>query len=351
MENKFVSIIIPVYDCKNYMLNRCLKSILNQKYKNIEILIIENGPQKLSEKIIREFNDNRIIYYYIPKADVSNARNYGLKKIKGEYVFFVDIDDTITNNAIEELVNTIENKNCDAILFNYNKLINNSIQKNNFEYEEGIVYNDKIMNVVIPDLISTNLWGSIWRVFYKVSLIKDNKIKFKQDIKVAEDLLFNIEIFSKINSIYLLNKEFYNYHINAESTLNRYKKNNIKNNMLFQKELQNLVKKIGCNKKYSKCITYNKVVMYTTSISNAVRNKKINNILKEIKKIEEIFKEDKCNYKNLKIKRYKKFTLFLLKIRATYILGIIYYIKEKIRLLKTKRKGVRYEKNRDNNFS
>ena len=91
--------------------------------------------------------------------------------------------------------------------------------------------------------------------------------------------------------------------------------------------------------------------MYTTSISNAVRNKKINNILKEIKKIEEIFKEDKCNYKNLKIKRYKKFTLFLLKIRATYILGIIYYIKEKIRLLKTKRKGVRYEKNRDNNFS
>ena len=340
MNNNIVSIIIPIYNCNLYFFDRCLRNVLNQKYKNIEILIIENGKKLLSTQIISKYNDQRIKYYYIEKADVSNARNFGIEKAKGKYIYFIDADDTVFENTIKDLIEILENKNCDIILFNYNKVINNSICKNSFEYNEGLVSHDRIVNCIIPDLINTRLWGSVWRVIYNANIIKKYNIKFKENIKVAEDLLFNIEVFSKANSIFLLNKEYYNYYVNAYSTLNKYKKDNIINNINFQIALKNVVKKIGYNEEYKEYISYNKVVMYTTSISNAVRNKNIKNSLEEIKKIEELFKEDDLSYKELKLNIYIKFTLFLIKNKATYILYSIYYIKEKLRLLKVN-KGVK----------
>ena len=334
MNNKIVSIIIPIYNCNLYFFDRCLRSVLNQKYRNIEILIIENGKKLLSTQIINKYNDQRIKYYYIEKADVSNARNFGIEKAKGKYIYFIDADDTVFENTIKDLVEILENNNCDIILFNYNKVINNSICKNNFEYDEGIVSHDKIINCIIPDLINTRLWGSVWRVIYNANIIKKYNIKFRESIRVAEDLLFNIEVFSKANSIFLINKEYYNYYINVNSTLNKYKKDNISNNINFQIALKDVVKKIGFNEKYKEYISYNKVVMYTTSISNAVRNKNIKNSLEEIKKIEELFKNDDLSYKKLKLNISIKFTLFLIKNKATYILYSIYFIKEKLRLLK-----------------
>ena len=109
-ESKLVSVIIPVYNVERY-LKKCIDSILNQTYKNLEIILVDDGSTDCSSKICDEYakNDTRILVIHKANGGQSEARNIGISESKGEYIFFVDSDDYIEYNAIETMLEIAEN--------------------------------------------------------------------------------------------------------------------------------------------------------------------------------------------------------------------------------------------------
>ena len=115
-----ISIIVPVYNSEEY-LKQCIDSILRQTYKNIEIILVNDGSQDKSEDICREYLDcdNRVVYVKQSNNGVSSARNQGIKKASGKYIAFVDSDDCLTEDAIEILYTAQTKCNADLVIAAY----------------------------------------------------------------------------------------------------------------------------------------------------------------------------------------------------------------------------------------
>ena len=115
-----VSIIVPVYNNEEF-LDKCLKSIINQTYKNLEIILINDGSKDNSLKIMKDYaiKDTRIIIIDKKNEGVSKARNDGIKKATGQYITFVDSDDYIDLTQIEEMYNAIKKNKVDVVRSNY----------------------------------------------------------------------------------------------------------------------------------------------------------------------------------------------------------------------------------------
>ena len=129
MEEK-VSIIIPIYNAEKYI-KRCIDTIINQTYKNIEIIIKNDGSTDNSINLINKYKnkDNRIIVINQKNAGVSVARNNGIKKRDGTYVMFVDIDDWIELTMVEEMVKIIKEQEVDIVRCNFFRNYEDNTQK------------------------------------------------------------------------------------------------------------------------------------------------------------------------------------------------------------------------------
>lgn len=326
-----VSVIIPFLNAEKYI-EKCVNSVITQTYENLEILLIDNGSRDNSIEAVKRIKDNRIRLLILEEPGVSKARNYGINEATGEYIFFIDSDDFIERNCIEKLVLTIKKQQCDVVMFNYKRVL----EKDNVVIEtlpwKNMLFDKKdIYEKMIPKLISTEIWGSVWRMFFCSNVIQKNKIRFKEDIKIAEDLLFNIELLTKINNIFLLEEVLYNYVVSTNSTLNRYKKDNLEQNRIFHYELVNLLKRENIFDENLDEYKKNKIVMYTTSVSNAVRNKRYKEKKEEVRKIINMYNNDELQYNDVNVGILIKITLFLIKKKMSLILIFLYTIKEKVR--------------------
>ena len=338
MENRLVSVIIPVHNSEK-TIYKCVESVLKQTYGNLEILIIFNDSTDESKRIVNKFKDNRIKIFNEKKANVSKARNIGIDESNGKYIMFVDADDYLEINAINDLIE-IEKKNndlYDIIVFNYYKCLKNKKVEEKINYQVKELDKQIISEKFIPDLIATNIWGSVWRLFIKNKCIKD-KIRFKENVSIAEDLLFNIELFNDVEKIYLFEKCLYNYLVSSCSTLNKYKTNNMQINQEFHKELIKILKKERIYDSNIYSYKKNRIVMYTSSISNAVRNRKFFDAIKEIKNIISIYNNDEFDYNDVEMNLLIKFTFMLLDNCNYYLLYFFYKIKEILRYKKCRRK-------------
>lgn len=127
--NYKVSIIVPIYNVQKYIY-KCIDSILSQTYKNLEIILVDDGSPDNCGKICDEYasKDNRIIVVHTKNGGLSAARNVGLNKSTGNFIIFVDSDDYLENSAIEDCLNYIKTNNCDILIFNwYNVYLNNQL--------------------------------------------------------------------------------------------------------------------------------------------------------------------------------------------------------------------------------
>lgn len=333
MEKELISIIMPVYNNENTV-SETIESVLSQEYKNLELIIVDNGSTDKSKEIIKMKSDKRIKLYELDEPNVSNARNFGISKSTGQYIMFIDADDTLELNALYILINIFKKYNPNAIIFDYYKCLKNTKEKQQLPYSSEIKNKNFIMNRIIPDLISTKVWGSVWRLIVNKSILDNNNLKFNENVKVAEDLLFNIELFCCLDNVYILNECLYNYNVNYNSTLNKYKSNNLIINDFFQKELKAILQKMHIYEANIQYYKLNRIVMYTSSISNAVRNKKIIDMYKEIKTIAKIFEEDNLDYNQTKAKCLIRVTLKMLQYKNIIVLMLLYKIKEIFRLKK-----------------
>jgi len=211
-----VSVIIPVYNVEKY-LNKCIKSILEQTYSNLEIIIINDGSTDNSLDIIKSnmVEDERIFLIDIENAGVSNARNLGLKKARGKYVVFVDSDDWVEKDYIDLLVHFTEKNSCQLAVSNFDN--NEDDQNREINYDIKTITGKKEL---YHHLLSVyNFSGFLWNKIFIMDIIKKNKISFNNKLHINEDLVFLCDYFQYCDRAIFINKRLYNYIIRKNSAL------------------------------------------------------------------------------------------------------------------------------------
>lgn len=216
--NELVSIIVPIYNSEKYI-GKCIDSIINQTYKNIEILLINDGSLDNTLNIARSFKDKRIIIIDKENTGVSDTRNVGIKEAQGDYIAFVDSDDWIDKNYIYWLLSDMKNNNSDIVISGFNKIKDNSTTHKVLNHKIIDMCN-KINNTkILYELLYSYNGAAMWSKLYKTNIIKDLTMK---KIKIGEDMLFNIECFQNCRNICISSYCGYNYYINESSVTNKY---------------------------------------------------------------------------------------------------------------------------------
>lgn len=185
-----VSVIVPVYNPGEHF-EKCVESIIGQTYSNLEIILVDDGSTDGSEKLCDEFakKDSRINVIHQPNGGVSNARNNGLKKCKGDYVCFVDSDDYIENNMISIAVSHIFEEGCQLVTFGYTKELPNGKIKDITMPHITERANYKVFDDYVCRGYSLHVWNKLIK--------KDIIIKyFNENYKTCEDMLFSSQFYN-----------------------------------------------------------------------------------------------------------------------------------------------------------
>ncbi len=321
VENPLISIIVPVYNVEKY-LRQCLETLINQTYKNIEIICINNGSTDKSSEILVEFTqkDSRVKIITQEKSGVSTARNSGLKIASGDYIMFVDSDDWTEIDACEKLVSEAQLTGTDVVLFSHYDVFPNSknlydISKNcKKSYYKFDNIDDYIKNIIYAP-------GILCDKFYRKDFIKN--ITFISGLAQAEDMLFWFEVLYNKPAISVLNKPLYNYrNISASSILNTFessiKKYDKTYELLKQSNLFKNASKEGQMYLTDKCMNYFCWMWVKHKNKRDIIFAEIQKYLKEYDNFDKISVKNLTNYKKLQkiIKSYKnrKFNEFVGKI-------------------------------------
>lgn len=203
MDNPKISVIVPVYNVEQYLL-RCINSILAQTFTDFELLLIDDGSTDNSGRICDEYakKDNRIRVFHKENGGVSSARNVGLANAQGGWLWFVDSDDYLEQNALDIVI--LHLKYNDAEIYEYSFKRGDRVIHILNKREKNIVGNDAIMRFFL-DTPKFHLWNKIIRK----DVIKDTF--FQSNISIGEDFLFLLVIFNRINTYKYVDQVIYNY--------------------------------------------------------------------------------------------------------------------------------------------
>ncbi len=284
MTKDLISIIVPFYNVEKYA-SKCIKSVINQTYKNIEIILIDDGSPDNCGKICDEYakKDKRIKVIHKKNGGLSDARNTGLKIAKGKYIGFVDSDDYIANDMYEYLYKLIKDNNADISMCSVHEFFENDTIEIKESNEEEIVYSkeDAIKELLLDKKIRSHSWNKL----YKKELFSNIEYPFG---KKMEDIAVTYKLFLKSNKIVYGNqiKYFYLQRSNGimlskntnmwidyyELSIERYNEiNKIYPNMLENKyNILNLISYLYVvdNKKFQKYLKNNKVYKVFNKIYN-----------------------------------------------------------------------------------
>lgn len=242
---KLVSVVVPVYKAQEY-LQRCLESIVNQTYKNLEIILVDDGSPDLCPQMCDSWalNDSRIKVVHKENAGAGEARNTGLDVVSGEYVLFVDSDDYIDRKTVEMCVEAAESKKAQAVLFSVCNVHSDASKKPAVVMQSEKLFDGaELTEDLLPSLFVHTLgYGvSVWGKLFCTDIIKKNNLRFLSEREYySEDALFVLEYFSKIQSAYALNQHLYYYFENNNSLSRMYKEdreNRIDNYLLKSIEI------------------------------------------------------------------------------------------------------------------
>lgn len=201
-----VSVIIPVYNVKEY-LKRCVNSVLNQSYKSLQIILVDDGSTDGSGIICDEFKnqDSRVKVIHKTNGGLSDARNVGTDSANGDFVFYLDSDDYLENDAIESLVNIQEQYNCDIVLSNYYYTYEDHEDIAKCEFDEiTILENKDAMEALVTGKIQNFAWGKL--INREIAL----RCKFPYG-KLFEDVFWFHNVLNECSSVIILNTAIVHY--------------------------------------------------------------------------------------------------------------------------------------------
>ncbi len=206
-----VSIIVPVYGVENYIV-KCIDSIVRQTYKNLEIIIINDGTKDNSIKLIEDnFNDKRIKIFNQKNSGQAVARNFGITKATGKYIMFIDSDDFVDTNMIKDMVDTMEEEKTDLVICDYYKLS----EDNTKEHISIIPHYNKVNQKCSV----TSMPGPVCKLFKKEIFTKYN-IKFLENKCFEDNAIMPFACAVSTNFSYI-KKPYYYYLQRVGSSLNK----------------------------------------------------------------------------------------------------------------------------------
>ena len=219
MEQSRVDVIIPVYNAADY-LERCLESVVNQTYKNIRILIINDGSIDKSADIIWEYakKDDRCEVIEQENKGIGGTRNVGLSNLKSEYFMFLDSDDEIALNYIEVLINKMKQYNADVGIAS---MIDGKISLLDSVSEELIIIQKNRKAFYEHYVIKNRLYYGVPNKMFRTNTI--NSMYFEENCNFGEDLLFMLKYYMRIDSIVIEKEAKYYYHVDNQESLTRKK--------------------------------------------------------------------------------------------------------------------------------
>ena len=196
-KNQLVSLIVPVYNARDY-LDTCVDSLLHQTYADIQVILVDDGSTDGSADLCDVWADRdaRVMAVHQTNGGVSTARNTGLDAATGEWLEFVDADDWLEKETVEELLGLVHDRHAQMAIFNYRSVpadaasISVRAQEPDYRIPSGILSRKDALDCI---LAYSGVKGYVWNKFFSRALIKQEKLRFDSQISMCEDLLFNVE--------------------------------------------------------------------------------------------------------------------------------------------------------------
>ena len=274
---KKISIIVPCYNADKWI-TETLDSLLAQTYKDIEIIVVDDGSTDKSLEIVCDYiqKDNRIRLIQQVNAGVSAARNNGVENATGEYIAFCDADDYLNNEAYEQMIDTLEQNDADIVFCEFERFWPNGKKQKTIETSFVDLCNNPQAifpfwsstpsNTVDNCLYTKDIHGSCWRSVFKRQLILENNLRFNVNLKFAEDQIFVLKYLSQCKKIGYISNHFVHYRGHTKPWVYR---NMYDNHMeLLKEQLEILqVNRYYSDKQkkqiagYLKCTTYFSIIL------------------------------------------------------------------------------------------
>lgn len=244
-----IDIIIPVYNTPIDDLKRCLSSIERQTFKDYKVYIIDDGSLDDVRSFLDEYvrDKDEVIVKHVVNGGVSRARNIGIDSSSAEYLTFVDSDDTLEENFLEEAFSLIKDNDLDSVIGGYNEVKNGEVVKVRKCDDGFYIYDKSNLDLVMDKLLSGKLrednkkigslpTGRIYTRLYKRSVLGD--LRFNSSLGMSEDTLFMIDFMDRVKQIGLSSSIWYNYYINDYSISRRKVSDKVINDhMMFIEEV------------------------------------------------------------------------------------------------------------------
>ena len=216
MDNKLISIVVPVYNVENY-LERCINSLINQTYKNIQIILVDDGSNDNSPSICDYYKSiyKNIVVIHKENGGLSDARNKGIDVARGEYITFVDSDDYVELDYIEYMYNLIEKDLTEIAICGYIVHFDNQLKKLKDYYNSSKMDTEKVLKRI---LYSNKIEVSAWAKLYKTSLFKN--VRYPKG-KLFEDIGTTYKLLEKCKVISVGLSPKYHYIMRKDSIVNK----------------------------------------------------------------------------------------------------------------------------------
>lgn len=247
-----ISVIVPVYKAEKYI-DKCIQDILAQTFKNFELLLVLDGSFDKSEEICDRWalQDSRINVIKEQHAGVAHARQVGLDNAKGEYILFIDADDTVSPTILEEMYNVAKEQDADVVVSDFTELTN-----------EGDTYRSQKPTTlkglsILEDILNGKLYGALWNKLIRTETIRKTQAHFTEALTMREDLVFLSELLPHVDKVAYIPKAFYGYERRNVSSLT----NNYLNESLDY---------------YRQEVLWNSLILQNQYISESSRNKILN---------------------------------------------------------------------------
>jgi glycosyltransferase involved in cell wall biosynthesis len=216
MENKLVSVIVPVYNVEEYLV-KSVDSILNQTYENLEIILVDDGSTDMSGAMCDSFKeqDGRIKVIHKKNGGLSDARNAGLEIATGDYIGYVDSDDWAEPDMFELMVTNCEKYGADVAACRYSKVYRDfTVNKST----DLIIHmtRDEALETYICENVERPIYNSVWSKLFKRDLVKDYRFPVG---KKSEDIMYTTKAFCNMNSCVYIDKALYNYVCDREGSI------------------------------------------------------------------------------------------------------------------------------------
>lgn len=338
MIDSLISVVIPIYNVEKY-LDRCINSVLNQTYKNLEIILIDDGSPDNCPQMCNEYaaKDKRIKVIHKRNEGLGYARNTGIKESCGEYIIFIDSDDFIDKNCIKDSYELAKENDADIVVFGHYVYENGTIK-----VEKHPVINEQysnkeiIQNKILPAMIEGNkglMDLSAWGKMYSMNLIRNSDWLFCSEREyISEDYYSLLNLFKYINKICFSSNAYYYYCLNSNSLSTSFKENRYyeicKCNMAMVKNSESFF--------YSENIVASLKIQFIYSTIGALKLI-IKSNLKKNKKIEEIklimndqYLARNINDINLKGENISiKLLIFMMKKKLYFIIYLLFKVRYK----------------------